>query len=171
VFDILTLVVAGIAVAVSMLAAWHSSKQTRTSMEVGTTLSATELALDIDRIFIEHPAVRPYFYDNRALHNAVDKGGEELNSRVLAVGEFILDALECIWQSTKQVSEDGEDDKEAWRSYIVRVFQQSIVLWDLYTEYQIDLGDDGWYPLLSELQQDIQRAREGRPPVLHHSAT
>jgi hypothetical protein len=57
--------------------------------------------LDLSRLFVEHPALRPYFYDGVDIE---DKS-EETRQRVLAIAELHIDYLDTeLLRRTRQVA-------------------------------------------------------------------
>ncbi len=123
-----------VATAISTVAVIRTEKR---SISVTTYHSATELTLQVDRTFIEHPELRPLFYENVLL-----EGSGHDAYLVLAVAELMLDVLECVWDQEREYS---TQDREAWKAWILDVFASSPTIRDLYDEAS------AWYPTLSSL--------------------
>jgi hypothetical protein len=157
---IFSIVVSSFAVLVSIAFGWTSRKIAQRGLRQVGLQSSTELMLSVDRIFIEHADIRPYFYNNCAVPAGVGIG-EKGNDRnlVLAVAEFVLDVLECIWDHNDDNKVTA--DRTAWKQYILDVFTTSPALRELYAEYQPpDAGDEGWYPTLARLMKEAGRGAE-----------
>ncbi|MET9271212.1 hypothetical protein [Kribbella sp. NPDC003557] len=109
----------------------------RRSLRITTYRSATDLVLEVDRVFIEHPELRPYFYDSE-----VCAPGHQHYNQVMAVAELELDVLECIWDARDSYS---DDDYKSWAEYIKGVFETSPAVSRLYAD------NEDWYPTLDKL--------------------
>lgn len=133
--------VAVLALIVSMAATAYSYRLGRRDLQVTTYQGATDLTLQMDRLFIEYPMLRPYFYGGEAVP-AADGGDPDLRNRVLAAAEFVLDIVECIWDHRHSYA---KDDREAWKKWIHDVFASSPACCELYSE-NVD-----WYPALQNL--------------------
>jgi hypothetical protein len=120
--------------------------------------STTELVLSVDRVFMEHPRIRPYFYENRDVPHPAPIGDMESDRNlVFAVAEFVLDSLECIWDHNKDNKEAA--DRTSWIAYIVSVFVSSPVLQQFYRKYQTDAPEnEQWYPSIAELEKEVRAA-------------
>lgn len=94
--------------------------------------------LEIDKIFIEHPDLRKYFYDRAELPEAASHE----TAQAMAVAEFILDHFAAILPHTTVTGEPLLDT--IWRNYIRDSFANSRVL-SLALRQHSD-----WYP--SELR-------------------
>jgi hypothetical protein len=110
--------------------------------------AATKLVLDIDRLFVEHPELRPYLLDGGS-------SGEDVvfTHRADAVVELIADCLEGIWDNRDLY---GKDDRESWRRYIMDLRS---------TMPQLDsfIDDNSkWYPSLCLLDEPRRRAPRAR---------
>lgn len=159
--------IAALAVAISVAASWLAyyasmkSHQTATkSHEASSYHAGTDLFLQLDLVFVEHPHVRPYFYNGKALTE-----GDPYYHRVQAVAELMLDVFEWIWHRREGIS---DVDRQAWADYVGSMFALSPVL----REYH--LGHLAWHPTITDLyfaqgefagitfpQQQDQRSREG----------
>ena len=110
----------------------------RRTLRITTYRSATDLMLEVDRIFVDHPQLRKYFHDGKPC--AKTKADYNL---VQAVAELELDVLECIWDSRKSYT---KDDQESWAKYICGALESPAVK-DMYE----DPANAGWYPTLDRL--------------------
>src|SRR5215207_10624185 len=91
--DWVSVIIASVALAVSGVAAGYSIRISRRSLVTTTYRSATDLTLELDRVFLERPQLRPYFYEGEP----TPPRGHEDHHVVLAAAEFALDVCECIW--------------------------------------------------------------------------
>ncbi len=122
------------ALGVSLISVAVAVQTHRSSVSVSNYGDATELTLDIDRLFIEHPELRPLFYENAAVDASVDR------NRALAVAEFVIDAFECLWDMAKTYE---PVDRTAWSDYIADMFRQSPILRGFYD------ACPAWYPAIT----------------------
>lgn len=107
----------------------------RRNLSVTTYHSATELALELDRLFIANPHLRPLFYDG------AEPDGHDRNL-VLASCELVLDVLECLWDRERDFM---GPDRAAWRSYVLDMLAGGPELARFYD------ARPGWYPSLQRL--------------------
>lgn len=127
----------------------------RQTLKVTTYQGATALTLQIDAVFIEHPLLRPYFYDD--LEAPALTEDPETHHRILAVAEFVLDCVECIWDHRESFA---DDDREAWKDWIHEVFLGAPSVRACYTE------NVRWYPALHELAAEAPNAERGVPHIV-----
>jgi hypothetical protein len=124
---------------ISAVIAWRIGMR---SLRITTYRSATDLMLEVDRVFVAHPKLPPYFYENRvcpprhADYNLVE-----------AVAELQLDVLECIWDGRDNYS---DDDRESWKKYIEATLDKSPALRTM----RADPAKSDWYPTLNKLQPE-----------------
>ncbi|CAO5163148.1 conserved exported hypothetical protein [Frankia sp. AiPs1] len=139
-------IVAVVALILSIGATVLSVSDARQNRTVTTYNSTTDLTLQIDRIFIEYPHWRPHFYDDRPVpENMTDPD----RCQVLAIAEFCLDILECIWDRKTEYS---KQDLPSWRAWILDIFNLSPVLRSYFTEHS------SWYPTLMSLHREERSA-------------
>jgi hypothetical protein len=128
-----------IALLVSVLSAAIAWRIGMRTLRITTYRSATDLMLEVDRVFIGHPKLRPYFYENVAC-----PPGHAHYNLVQAVAELELDVLECIWDGRDSYS---EDDRDSWAKYIKDTVDKSPALRQMHA----DPAKADWYPTLDEL--------------------
>ena len=139
------------AIFVSLLALVNSYIVSARSQGAATLSTSTQLTLEVDKVFIDHPDIRPYFYENLPCPTR----GSANHNLVLATGEFLLDSLECIWDHN--INNKNQIDRRAWESYIRDVYASCPVARDLYKKYEGDIPEeDGWYPALRKLNFTIE---------------
>jgi hypothetical protein len=126
-----TIVPIAISVASAGFAYW-TFRQTRRG---ATYADATDRTLAIDRLFVDHPEARPYFYDDKPVEGGTDR------DLVLAIAEFVMDSFECLWDMAKRYE---ADDRAAWSVYFADMFRRSPALRDFYAEYA------DWYPSMTD---------------------
>jgi hypothetical protein len=83
-------------------------------------ITASEWTFDIDKVFIEHPDLRPYFYEGK---NIEQKEPDAKRYMVTSTAELILDSMD----SMLDTHNDSWPD-EGWRTRAEDVFRQSPVL-------------------------------------------
>ncbi len=143
-----TLVMAApwLALGVSIVSLGFSVHLARRSTHVTTYRNATDLALEIDKVFVSSPELRRFFFEGA--HAARET--EQVQRHVAAVAEFILDCLECIWD-LRHTYED--DDRLSWRAFVWDMLTGSPPLAQVYWKHQ----PQGWYPALDNLSATVQR--------------
>ncbi|BAL90207.1 hypothetical protein AMIS_49870 [Actinoplanes missouriensis 431] len=102
------------------------------------------------RTILDKPALRPFFYEGKALPAAPD----ELRWQVLTVGEMLGDVLEVGLYHTREIQATGA--YEDWFDYASFVMRQSPALNHLVREHP------GWYPKLVPLlagDEDVEPER------------
>jgi hypothetical protein len=159
--------ISAIALVVSLSAAFFTYRLSRRSFRVMAYRGAAERALQMDKVFIDYPLVRPYFSDAEPFDPDACEDAE-LRNRVPAVAEFVLDILEDCWDY-----EDcyGEPDRIAWKDWIYDVFETAPTCCAMYAE------SAAWWPKIGKLFEEfgippqVQRARpEQAQPALPQQA-
>lgn len=133
-------IVSIVALVVSAASAVYAYRQGRRTLRVTTYQGATDLTLQLDQVFIDHPELRPYFYERRQPPES--DNNDELRNRVLAAAEYALDIFECIWDHQDTYE---ENDKDSWRDWINDMFTSAPACRALYVE------ERDWYPALQKL--------------------
>ncbi len=105
---------------------------------VSYTEAATQRALDLDRLFINHPKLRSYFYGGNTLPS------EDDDPLIFAAMEFIADNLEGIWDHEDVY---GDSDWDSWLSYINTMQKKCPALKDFVARNEYE-----WYPSLKSLE-------------------
>lgn len=134
------------ALALSLLSAWFSYNSvrqvrqsvqiSRRSLHVTSNQYASDLVIRAGRVFIEYPALRPYFFDGK-------RPAANHWNQVEAVALSQLDVMEAIWDHR---SEFADRDREAWREWMHAISQSSPTMQERY--------DPDWYPSLKLMLSD-----------------
>jgi hypothetical protein len=125
--------VAGLALLLSGLSWMISKRGIRNSSYTDTTT----MVLDIDRMLVEYPQLRPYFHENQECPRN-DPGYH----RVVAAADLYLDVAEHIWHHHVEYV---DTDAIGWREWIHELFQRSPVLRSI-------MIDQGYlYPALTDV--------------------
>jgi hypothetical protein len=145
-----------VALVVSLSAAVFTYRLSRRSFRVTAYRGAAERALQMDKVFIDYPLVRPYFSDGEPFDPETCED-PELRNRVPAVAEFVLDILEDCWDY-----EDcyGDEDRDAWKDWIYDVFETAPMCCVLYAE------SAAWWPKIGKLFDEF-----GVPPPVQRLAS
>lgn len=133
-----SVMIASVALAASALATYLSLRLSGRTLTTMSYRSATDLVLELDRVFLDQPQLRPYFYEQAP----TPPRGHSEHHRVMAAAEFALDVCECIWDHRHQYS---AVDCDAWREWIHNVFLESPTILATYEQ------NVAWYPTLQEL--------------------
>jgi len=83
--------------------------------------------LEMDKVFLERPHLRPYFYDNEDLSKIRDK---KTLREVMSVAEYQLDFFDLVMTQLDYIptDKDSPEDKVTWKKYIVDSFANSPAL-------------------------------------------
>ncbi|HEY3753348.1 MAG TPA: hypothetical protein VGL80_29515 [Pseudonocardiaceae bacterium] len=109
--------VAALALLLSGLSWWIGRRGLRNTSYSDTTT----MVLDVDRMLVEYPHLRPYFFDNQELPGK----DEPEYHRVLAAADLFLDVAEHIWHHHVEYV---PADAIGWREWIHELFQNSPAL-------------------------------------------
>jgi hypothetical protein len=92
----------------------------RRALETQTSWQMYETSISILTVFVEHPEIRPYFYDSQPAPTE-----EPLRSRVLATAELVADHMESV-----VLSQDAVEVKTraVWARYMQGLYRRSPVL-------------------------------------------
>jgi hypothetical protein len=139
---------------ISLIASWRTAHQ---AARITTYTGATDLVLDIDHVFVEHPELRKYFYDGEDLSHAT----EDNRAKVEAIAELMLDCFEGIWDMKATYT---PVDRDSWGQYILDMMSTSPVMDAMYEER----AKEAWYPSLDGLKREREEGslRAGTVPVL-----
>src|SRR5579859_5327236 len=135
---------------------WLLNRQTgifnRQLME-GISSNMTEYSLQISRIFLEHPDLRPYFFAGQTMENSHPD-----YQRAEAIAEVVLDIFWTMSSQAKRVQGEfaNPEARELWQNYIRDCFAQSPILSGFLT-----LRKD-WYgqEMITLMEQGLARARQ-----------
>lgn len=151
-FELLSLLVAAAGSAILIPTLVSLTQQTRAMRDQSEFLSIqifSDNVLELDRVFIDRPEMRPYFYEGRDIEELDGEG----RNRALAIAEFKLDVLGSI---SGVGSEYKMMHMQEVRRYIVRSFADSPVLCRYLRE-----NHDVFGPELVRIMEDIVAGREG----------
>ena len=79
-------------------------------------------SLSIMKFFVDHPELRPYFYDNKELSEA---GNESEKLQVLSAAEMVGGFLELV---AMQIEEQRAEIQPRWKNYVIDAFNSSAVV-------------------------------------------
>jgi hypothetical protein len=126
-----------LALAISLVSIVLSVRYTVRGSKASAYDRATDLFLEIDRIFIEHPEMRAYFYGNEKV-----PAGDPVVQRVEATAELILDVFEWVWRRQEELV---QRDQEGWCTYILDSLRGSSALLDFHQLHT------SWHPAIESL--------------------
>ncbi|HSS32532.1 MAG TPA: hypothetical protein VLL27_04560 [Solirubrobacterales bacterium] len=120
-------------------------------------LQLMELTISLDRVFLDRPSLRPYFYENRPLRwwNSAKRRAE-----VISVAEIVIDFVDSV-ACLRRHGQISDRDYENWRVFTESYHQQSPAvrqLWRHWGEFYLpetaDLfsGQDGPTDLHTEFE-------------------
>jgi len=141
-------VIAALALAASVISLLVSWRAGHHNSRITTYRSATDLTLDIDHIFVQHPTLRKYFYGSEE----VDGENEETQAQVHAIAELMLDCFECIWDIRASYA---AVDRGSWGQYVLDMLSTSPVMCQMFESRT----HQDWYPALADLKQAESKGR------------
>lgn len=140
---------------------WSVRNNTK-SVSTGVQQHAMSLVTDLDKVFIDHPQLYPYFYECKELE--LDPNDKE-SKRVVAAAMMMLDVLDmAAMQSTENKLDWG--DPEAWDRWIFDQFVRSPILRKTLKEHE------GWYgkrlkTKRDEAERELEKMRrENKSPCV-----
>jgi hypothetical protein len=111
-------------------------------------VNITQRIFEIDRIFIEHPTLRPFFYDGTIVTPNNDK------PRITALAEYILDFYSTLQEHESKIK-DASPSWAEWTGYIEDGFKRSPFLCCYFLQRAY------WYePGLAELLNPIAKQND-----------
>lgn len=109
-------VIAAIATAATAWQGLILRKQLENDMAVRTASfhqDVAKLLIELDRTFMEHPELRPYFYDNQVPENSA------VEQQTMALAEYIVDLVEC-YVTAEDVCPELTGDWDDYFNYLHR---------------------------------------------------
>lgn len=121
---------------------------------VGVTQSMSDYTLEISRLFLQNPDLRPYFFEGKTIEE-----NDPNYLRAEAVAEVILDIFWTLSSESKRIqgSEFGSEEvRSQWRTYVGDCFANSPILTSFLKKRQ------GWYgsELVKQMEEGLARARQ-----------
>ena len=99
--DFATYLACGVAVVAAFVASLQATRATRQS----SYSSIASMLQDMNRIFLENPSLRPYFFKNPPPPGPTDTDDQE---KVEAITFYLLNLYEAIWSFKPQMEEKNE---------------------------------------------------------------
>lgn len=126
---------------IQTLQATENLTKTTTNMKASMYATMTAQTLEMNKIFLQHPDLRPYFYDKKDLSEVPDKDIHHTHHRIMIVAEYQLDYFDLLMTQLDYIptDEDSEEDKANWNKYFADSFANSPALCK-----RISLNPD-WY--------------------------
>lgn len=110
----------------AMVFAGIQTKLSRNAVIAQTWQNLTQPGNDISKVFVDHPRLRPYFYDGKQ----VKKGDPDFDA-VMAVAEMYLDFIDSFQDDyvfdLPGMAKDGEN-RRLWNQYFKDIFVSSPAL-------------------------------------------
>lgn len=123
---------------VTILFVWRQTRNNSTSTISQLYKDIAEHMLTVDKIFIEHPNLRPYFYSNKSPDKA--RSTEECE-QIQSIAEIILDFFDLLWV-LKDISRKYKTHTvfqshiAEWDDYFLDVYKTSPALQDFFHEHE-----------------------------------
>jgi hypothetical protein len=97
--------------------------QASASLQAASYQSIANNTLELDKIFIDKPELRPYFYYGRDINQ-----NEKDYDLVMAVAEFLIDFFDSTLTQLEIMPKDKQLDMPAWKKYFSDSFANSPAL-------------------------------------------
>lgn len=100
-------------------------RQTTVSMQASMYATIATQTLEMDKMFIDKPEFRPYFYEGRNI-----KEGEPNYDKVLSIAEYQLDYFDSTRTELGYIPKDTDtqEDRKTWNKYLGDSFANSPIL-------------------------------------------
>jgi hypothetical protein len=121
------------AVAISFYALKQADTSARLSRAAGAYQEMVSRSEDVDKVFVEHPAMRPYFRDKKPLSRA-----DEDYNLAAAIAEMRLDAFDDLLQFPDLMGLGSQ--AESWRNTVRDAFRDSPLMCDLVVSHKANYG-------------------------------
>jgi hypothetical protein len=156
--SVIVAILATVVAWISLRIANRSFKVSRQLLQMSaSTEGTTDLACKADELFLDHPGLRPYFYDRWPVPDKIlsppapswpPSEADLARSQLLAATEYYLDLLESIWDNVEPLP---DKDKGSWREWIHDMFESGPILVAYFEK------NPTWYPTL----QAVFQAKDG----------
>lgn len=120
-------------------------EETRRQSLIETLGQLVSLMTEINKVFIDRPHLRPYFYEQRETDGVTSHHAE-----AVPVAEMLLDVFDHVLTHVSRMPEIWGDHQEAWERWIASMFEASPLLceyylkkWDWYTKEMSDVYAKG----------------------------
>jgi len=134
-----------IALVISVISAISATYVAQQSITEANHNISRQLFLELDKIFIENPEIRPVFYDD-----APSPTDPAVFHRSEAVAEMILDVFIWVWNQRRGLLPSHASD---WESYIVEMLTASKFLRQYHRQHPM------WHADLDPLVQKAEQIR------------
>ena len=123
----------------------------------------TGRVFEINRLFIENPRVRPYFYENKVCYD------KALKPQVTAVAEYMLDFFSLIQEHDKFLTSEDLPSIDEWIEYMKDSFRNSPMLRSV-LETKKDWYEEGLYGICCSAMK-VQLGNVPKPMDMHGTWT
>lgn len=115
--------IAPILICIGLAATYYQARRLDQSLRATVQTSTLNHVLVIDRMFLEHTDLRPYFYDGKV----PDPSDARTYPEVLTAAETILDVFDVVCEQRTRFG-DIWSRAEAWDKWIIDTFRTSPIL-------------------------------------------
>ncbi|PYS93729.1 MAG: hypothetical protein DMF64_03920 [Acidobacteria bacterium] len=146
-----TLIIAALTV-ISIIILIFQVRDLKKSIHSSTYQHIYELMIQLDKYFIEHPDVKPYFYGGKEL-----KDLEAINpverEKLLSIAEMMVDYFDSVYHQ-EDCMPQGTFPK--FKAYIKETYRQSSIIQKFVEEH-----GEQWYPndFISDLKGEPEQCR------------
>lgn len=105
----------------------QNTKMTK-NMQASMHSTITIQTLEMDKIFLANPEIRPYFYDGWEVPD--EKKNARIFNKIMIIAEYQLDYFDLVMtqQDYLPVDQDTEEDRNNWTEYFKDSFAESPAL-------------------------------------------
>lgn len=156
-YESVSLVISVIGFIGVIISLWLLNRQTgvfKSQLMESLAQSMTDYSLEISRLFLQHPDLRPYFFEGQVINE-----GHPDYRRAEALAEVILDIFWIMMAQAKRVRGRefrNEETRTQWAIYMGDCFATSPLLSSFLTKRKEWYGPE----LISRMEQGMARSRQ-----------
>jgi hypothetical protein len=121
---------------VGLFFAYDQANKLTASIDSAAWYNVTNQEFALDKLFIDNPSTRKYFYDDVAIQR-----GDPLYDSVAATAEYMLDFIDTYFSSAQYMQPDTSDP-DLWRHYFTHIFSNSPITCEILDARSDEYGDD-----------------------------
>jgi len=120
----------------TLLVVYNQLQQANQSLKQSYHVSLYSANAEINKIFVEKPYLRPYFYDK---NKELAFESKDLENQVFGLAELYADQFESIFLEKKSLSEEVQNP---WNEYISNIYQNSNAFRQFMAQHQNQYSQD-----------------------------
>jgi hypothetical protein len=109
----------------SVVVSIRALRQSEDAVLAGLSQQVISDSMDVDKIFIQHPEMRPFFRDKRPI-----RPGDDGYNRAAAIAELRVNALDAV------LTFPGVFKEDSWRNVARSAFRDSPIMCEFVSKYK-----------------------------------